>query len=192
MMQQAFEHLIGGHHVVQAHQGDGVLHPGIVGVKGNEIGNAHMPHFLEHDRTVQGLPVVSPVLPAAIQQRHDHVDSVRLSLSCLNQALQVLIMVIRRHMVFIAKQLIRAVIIAHIRQNKQVRTPNSGLDEPLSVSGGKPGTFCFNQEGLFISAALSAPLNQILVNFLPKLFRTVHYNESQGRYPVSPVKNCIG
>ena len=132
------------------------------------------------------------MLPAAVQQRHDHVDPVGLPLSGLDQPLQVLVMVVRRHVVFVPKQIVGAVIVAHIHQDKQVRAPDGGFDDALAVAGGEPGALRLDPECLFIAAALSAPLHQVLVNLRSKALRAVHHNEPQWRDPVLPVKNCIG
>ena len=41
MLEQGLYKLVGGHEVIEAGQGDDILHPRVVGVEGDDIGNAH-------------------------------------------------------------------------------------------------------------------------------------------------------
>ena len=71
--QQSLQKLIGGEKVVKAPQGDGVGHPRIVGIEGDDIGNPHAAQLLQSDGAVQRFPAGTLVLPSFIEKGHDHV-----------------------------------------------------------------------------------------------------------------------
>lgn len=125
--EHGLEHLVRGHQVVKAHQGHGVLHPGVVGVKGDHVVHTHVLQLLQGKGAVQRLPVASAVLPPAIEQGHHHGQAVGLAHGRLDQPLQVLKMVIGRHVVFLAKILVCAAVVAHIHNKVQVIAPHRAL-----------------------------------------------------------------
>ena len=47
VLEHGLHHLVGGHHVVHAHQGHRVGHPGVVGVEGDDVGHAHALQLLQ-------------------------------------------------------------------------------------------------------------------------------------------------
>ena len=89
------EELVSGHEIVETAERDGVPHPGIMGVKGNDLRDAVILELAQSERRIQGFPARALVLPALIEERHDDADAVRLSVGCGNDALQVLKMVVR-------------------------------------------------------------------------------------------------
>ena len=63
MVQQALEHLVGGHDVVEAHGGHSVLDAGVVGVKGDDVLDPHRPQLLQRKGTVQTFAADPAMLP---------------------------------------------------------------------------------------------------------------------------------
>ena len=55
MMQQALEHLIGGHDVVEAHGGHGVHDAGVMGVKRDDVLDTDVAQLLQRKGAVQAL-----------------------------------------------------------------------------------------------------------------------------------------
>ena len=76
MLENCLHKLIGGHEVVQTGKGDGILHPRIMGVKGNNVMNTHMNQLFQGHGAVQGFPVGPLMLPAFIKEWHNHVNPV--------------------------------------------------------------------------------------------------------------------
>ena len=53
----------------------------IMGVKSNEVADAHVPQFFQGKSTVQGFPAVSLMLSALIEERHDDIDPMRFAVA---------------------------------------------------------------------------------------------------------------
>ena len=66
MMQQALEHLIGGHNVIEAHQGHSVHYAGVMSIKSDDIVNTHTDKLLKSECAVQRFTTASLVLTAFI------------------------------------------------------------------------------------------------------------------------------
>lgn len=137
--EHGFQHLIGRHQVVKAHQGHSVLHTGVVGVKGDHVVHAHGLQLLQREGAVQRFPVAAAVLPSAVEQGHHHGDAVGLAHGGLDQPLQVLVMVVGGHVVLLAKVLVGAAVVAHIHHKVQVIAPHGALQNALAIAGGEPG-----------------------------------------------------
>ena len=86
MVQQALEHLIGGHNVIEAHQGHSVHYAGVMSIKSNNVLNAHGAQLLQSVSAVQAFAADAAMLAAAIQTGHDHADTVRTAGNSLDQA----------------------------------------------------------------------------------------------------------
>ena len=155
-------------------------------IKGNDIVNAHRLKLLQSAGTVERFAVVSAVLSAAVEQRHDDVKAVCLAGGSLNDTFQVLIMVIRRHAVDLVKHLVVDAVIADINDDKQIKTADRGLDQSLSVSGGEARAFALDQVAFVRKAVFIRPADQIAVDLLRKLFCTGHCDNAERRdtFPV--------
>ena len=105
-----------------------------MGVKGQHIGDAHVLQLLQGKGTVQGFPVASAVLPASVEQGHNHVDSVGLTAGRLNQPLQVLEMVVGRHVVLLTEIIVGTAVVSHIYDEEQIISTHCGIDHSLSVA----------------------------------------------------------
>ena len=176
--EQSLQRLVGGNNVVKAHDRHGVLHAGVVRVKGDDVGNAQLAQLLKGHGTVQGFAVIAPVLAAAVQQGHDDVDAVCFAARRLDDPLQILKMVVGGHGVFLAEQLVGAAVIAHIHQDEQVVTANAGFDDALAVTGGEAGTLRLHQEIGLRSAALLRPGHQMAVDLFPQLLCAVERQDA--------------
>jgi hypothetical protein len=73
-----------------------------MGVKGDDVVNSHAHHFLQRQCAVKRFPGSALVLPAFIEIRHDYGDSSGLSAHGGNNPLEILVVVIRRHMIFVS------------------------------------------------------------------------------------------
>ena len=118
-------------------------------VKSDDIGNTHVAQLLKSQSTVQGLSLRASVLAAFVEEGHDHIDSVGFSGSGGNDPFQVLIVVVRGHMVLVAADGVGETVIGNIHHNIQVCTADRLPDIPLAFPGAKTGTGAFDQERLF-------------------------------------------
>ena len=78
----------------------GILDTRIVGVKGDDVLNTHADQFLQGQGAVQGFSAGALVLAAFIEEGHDYIDPAGFAAHGCDDALQILEMVIRGHMVF--------------------------------------------------------------------------------------------
>ena len=141
-VQQGSQELVRGLEVVKSAQGGGILHPGIVSIKGHKIGNPHILQFFQSIGTVQGFPAVPFMLSALVQKGHDYVDPMGFAPHGSNDPLQVLVMVIGRHMVGITVHFICNAVIAHIHQQEQIFASDGFMECTFGFSRSETGTVC--------------------------------------------------
>ena len=178
-LEHCLQHLIGRHHVVKAHQRNGIVYAGVVCIYSQNVGHAHLIQFLQCTGTVQRFAVVPAVLTAAVQDRHDHVDTVCLTAGCLNQTLQILIVVVRRHCVHLIVHLIFYVVVSYVHNDEQILTADSRLDQSLAVTGRKTRAFRFDQECVYIITTLVSPVHQVVIQLIAQFLCTFHCNQSE-------------
>ena len=82
----------------------------------------------------------------------------------LDQALQVLVVVVGAHAVFRAEQPVLAAVVAHIHHEVEVVTANGVLDHALAVAGRKTGALAGDDEGLLVEAFAVGPTDQVAVD----------------------------
>lgn len=170
MVQQGFQHLIGGHHVVEAHQGHGVHQPGVMGIEGDNIGNAHALQLLEGNGAVQTLPSHPAVLPSAVEGGHDDGHPVGTARHRLNQTLQVGKMIVRGHMVFVTEQIIGQGVVAGVNHEEHVVAANGIPHQALGVAALEPGAITGDDKGFLRNANFLRPVNQVAVDELGQFF----------------------
>ena len=81
------------------------------------------------------------MLAALIQERHDYVDTACLSACCRNDTFQILIMIIRGHMVYHAAQRIRLAVVADIHDQIQIIAAHRRLISPFASPEPNLGVF---------------------------------------------------
>ena len=170
MMQQALEHLIGGHDVVEAHGGHGVHNAGVMGVKRDDVLDTDVAQLLQRKGAVQALTADAAMLAAAVQAGHDDADAVGAACNGLDQTHQVLEVVVRGEMVLIPEQLIGNAVVARIDEDIQVVAAGGRLDETLCVAGLETRAVGRDDEGVDIRVAdLARPADEVTVNEFAKL-----------------------
>ena len=98
-LKKPFDKLVSRLDCFKSMKRNGILHPGIMSVKCDDIIHAHMDQLLEGQGTVQGFPPCSFVLAAFIQEWHEHIDSSGLSSHSGDDPFQILKMIVGRHVV---------------------------------------------------------------------------------------------
>ena len=191
-LEHCLQHLIRRHHIVKAHQRNSIVHSGVVCIYSQDVGNAHALQFLQCAGAVQGFPVIPAMLTTAVQNRHNHIDTVCLTADSLNNPLQILIVVIRRHSVFLIVHLILNVIVAHIYNDEQISAADSRLNQSLAVARRKPRAFTLNQKRVYVIAAFACPVYQIGIDLLTQFFCTAQRNQSQRSHVCFVIKQNIG
>ena len=170
MMQQALEHLIGGHDVVEAHGGHGVHNAGVMGVKRDDVLDTDVAQLLQRKGAVQALTADAAMLAAAVQAGHDDADAVGAAGNGLDQTHQVLEVVVRGEMVLIPEQLIGNAVVARIDEDIQVVAAGGRLDETLCVAGLETRAVGRDDEAVDIRVAdLARPADEVTVNEFAKL-----------------------
>ena len=172
---QFLQDLVIGDDIIESHQRYGVLYHGLVCVEGQQVGDAHVLEFLQHDGTVQGLAEAALVLTSAIQDRHDDGDTVSLASYGLDDPLQILIMIVRRHMILIAKQVVGAPVIAYIYEDVQVSSTYGLIDDALGIAGLETGAGGFNDHG---RSVISFPFSELAVDLGGQFLSSLCCNQS--------------
>ena len=115
-----FDKLVSGLYGLKPFKGNRVLHSGVVGVKGDNILHPHIGQLLKSQGAVQRLSPASLMLSALIEEGHNHIDPAGLSSHRRDQSLQILIMIIRRHVVHLSAHGIGETVIADVNQQIQI------------------------------------------------------------------------
>ena len=139
--EQVFDELVRRPYRLESVERDRVLHPRIVGIKGDNILNAHLHKFLQSDGAVEGFPAGTLVLPAFIKERHDHVDPSGFSSYRGDDALQILIVVIRGHVIFVSAEGIGQAVVHNINENVEIHAANGFQNDTLGFACSKPRNF---------------------------------------------------
>ena len=172
LLQQALEHLIGGHGVIEAHQGHCVLHAGVVCVKGDDVAHAHGLQLLQGHSAVQALAHHAAVLTAAVQAGHDDGNAVCLTGHSLDQTLQVCKVIVRGHVVLVVEQLVGDAVIARVHHDKDIVAADRLLDQTLGVAALEAGAVAGNNEGVFFNSGSLCPTDKVLVDQAGQLLCT--------------------
>ena len=185
------EHLVGRHDAFKAAQRDGVLHARIVRVEGDDVGNAHRDQLLEHHGAVHGLAGGAAMLAAFVEHRHDDVDAVSLSADRRDDALEIGVVLVRRHRNLSAIELVGALIRAHVADDEQIIAANGILNHALALAGAEARAVRFQQEAVLIRAVeavellvggrVHLPVHQILVDPAAHFLAAVHGDDAQRR-----------
>ena len=91
---------------------------------------------------------VRVVLTALIEEGHHHVDPFCLSGSGRNNTLQILKMIIRRHMVYLPAYGVSQAVIADIYQDIKICSPNRIVKLPFAFPGTETGTAAVQKVGV--------------------------------------------
>ena len=77
------------------------------------------------------------MLTAFIKERHDHVDPVGSGRTGADDTLQILVVVIRRHMVHITGHFVGQGVVGHIHHGKHICTAHRLSDDTLAFAAAK-------------------------------------------------------
>ena len=133
-------------------QWDRVLDSRIVSIESDDVFHTHLDQFLQCQCTVEGFSAGTSVLAALIQKWHDHVDSSGFSGDGSNDSFQVLIMIIRGHMVGLSCQRICQTVVADIYQNIDIITTYGFLQDTFCFSGTETGKIRPDQVSISVVA----------------------------------------
>ena len=128
-------------------------------VKGENAVHTHVFQLPQHHRAVQRFACRFPVLPAFVKEGHDDRDPLRLAVAGRDHAFQILIMVIRRHVVFDTVHLIFQRPVAYVHQDENIPVPYGFLEDALCLPARKARALRLNQA--YFSAA---PLRKDLID----------------------------
>ena len=104
-------------------------------IKGQKVGDSQFEDFFEHISAVQGFTPGTAVLAALVQEGHDDVDAQGLAGGGQNDALEILIVVIRTHALFKAKHLVSAAVVQGVTDQVEVMAAHSALNDRLAFAG---------------------------------------------------------
>ena len=145
--QKALDELIGRLYGVEAVERDRVHDAGIVRVEGDDIVDAHADQFLQRDRAVKRFARCALVLAALIEIGHDHGDPAGFSADRSDRSLEVLIVIVRRHMVLKSEHLIGLAVVDNIRDQVQIHSADGLGHYTFAFTGTKAGKVTFDNVG---------------------------------------------
>ena len=132
---ECLEKLVGWHEGIKAREGNCVLNPRIMSVKGDDVRYTHPCELLERNRTVQRFSLCPPVLPSSVQKRHDNRDPLCLSVSSRDDPLEIGIVVIRGHIICFSAHLVLNAAVQNIDQNVEIGSADGIIDDALPFTG---------------------------------------------------------
>ena len=121
-------------------------------IESDDVFHTHLDQFLQCQCTVEGLSAGTSVLAALIQKWHDYVDSSGFSGDGSNDSFQVLIMIIRGHMVGLSRQRICQTVVADIYQNIDIIATYGFLQDTFCFSGTETGKIRPDQVSISVVA----------------------------------------
>ena len=195
--QQALDELIDRLDGIKAVQGDGVLNAGIVGVKGNDIIYAHPDQLLQGDGAVQGFTLAAGLLAAFIKVGHDNGDPPGLAAGGRDHALEIGVMIVRRHMVLQTEHFVGLAEVDHIYKDIEVHTADRLGKDAFAFAGTETrqvavhdiaGTLIIVESGIMsvLALAFRSPAGQVIVNLFSH-FLTAYYRDD----PQSAVRHAF-
>ena len=183
------EHLIGRHDALKAVERDRVLHARVVRIEGDDVGDAHGNQLLKHQRAVHGLTRGAAMLASFVEHRHDDVDALRLPADRRDDALEVSVVLVRRHRHIPAVELVCALIRADVADDIQIISAHRIQQHPLAFAGAKARAVRTDQKAvglraveavqLFVGAVVHLPPGQVIVDSLAHLLAAAHGDDAQ-------------
>ena len=145
--EKALDELINGLDCLEAGERDRILYAGIMCVKGDDVVNAHADQLLQGDGTVKRFPGGAAVLTALIEEGHDDGDAARLAADGGDDPLQILEVVIRRHMICLAVQGVGHAVVAHVHHDVEIHAADGLLQHALGFSIAESGDISLDNIG---------------------------------------------
>ena len=117
------------------------------------------------------------MLTSLVKEWHNNVDTVCFTGGCGDNSLQILVMVIRRHVVLMTAYAVSKAVIGHIYHNVKVCTTNGFFDVTFTFTGSETRAFAVYKERFFCIALWDnggflgcykffTEFNQLFVNLL--------------------------
>ena len=161
-----------------------------MGIKGDDIFHAHIHKLLESHGAVQGLTPGSLVLAALIEERHDDIQTAGLAVGSSNDSLEILEMVVGRHVIDISGDTVGHAVIADINHKIEVIATDRFLQFALALTGAEARRIRLNNEGILLVAgkcdrgfmfalALFSPLHQPVIDPASELRASHERNQPQ-------------
>ena len=152
-----------------------------------------MDQLLKGQSAVQGFPPCSFVLAAFIQEGHDNIHSSGLSAYCGNDPLQILKMIVRRHVVQMTAQRVGQRIVADIHHEIEIVSPDGFLQNTFGFPGAEAGSLGVDEVRrtliafkleiiLLLVVPVFTPLYNVVVDLGPQLFAALQWNDTQTAY----------
>ena len=151
-----------------------------MGIKGDDVLDADRAQLLQGEGAVQTLAADAAMLAAAVQAGHDHADAVGTAGDSLNNAHQVLEVVVRGEVVLIPEELVGDAVVARIDEDVQVVTAGGRLDKTFRIAGLETRAVAGDDEGIdLIIADLTRPAHKVTVYEFAKLLCTGAGNQTE-------------
>ena len=173
--QHRFEDLIGRQKVVETHQGHGVLHPRIVRVERDDLGHAHRHKLLQHLRAIERFARVAAMLSAAVKAGHHHRDRLSFAARRRDDALEVAVMIVRRHVILETEHIVSDGIVAHVAKDVKILAAHRLHHQTLAVARREPRADVLYEECVAMQLLalclrlLVVPVDKIVVDLVAQL-----------------------
>ncbi len=115
------------------------------------------------------------MLPAFIQKRHDYIDTSCLTSDGGDHTFQVLVMIVRGHVVDMSCKRIGQTVVAYIYHKVDILSANGFVNNALGFPGAKTRHFCVDQIGIPLISVVNNIIFIYVAFFLPPLYDVVVY-----------------
>ena len=189
--QKTFDELISRLYGVKTVERDRVHDAGIMRVEGDDIVDAHADQLLQRDRAVKRFACGALVLAALIEIGHDHGDPAGFTADRSDRSLEVLIVVVRRHVVLKTEHLIGLAVVDDICDQVQVHTADGLCHYAFSFTCAEAGKVAVDNVGrtlvadigqriLVLALALISPACKVKVDLRSHFLASFDRNYSKG------------
>ena len=176
-MSYGLYHLICRLNVVKARKRYCVCYSGVVRVKRYNVRYAHIDKLVKHQRRVERFASAAPVLPSLVKHRHNNRYAPSLSAHCRDNTLQVLIMVVRAHVVFYAVHFIRYAVVKHIADNINVVASYGVVNNAFTLARAEARTM--HVSNVCFRIFKRTPFLEVFIDLRRKFLTALHAYDSK-------------
>ena len=115
------------------------------------------------------------MLTAFIKEWHDYIDTMCLTCSCGNNSLQILKMVIRRHVILVTADSVCGTVVGNVYHNVKVGSSDRFLNDSLTFTGTETRTFALHDKRVFAVSLWNIVKALLFYKFLTEFYQVSVY-----------------
>jgi hypothetical protein len=150
-----------------------------------------MDQLLKGYRAVKRFTARPLMLSALVKEGHYHGDAPCFSAYGGDQTLEILIMIIGRHVVFVTAERIGKTVVADVNKKIEIGTSDRFVDRSLGFAGSEPRYFGIEDIGIALVALkgkggmmlvlpFGPPFYKVLIDLMPHIHKAFKGNDTKG------------